>query len=87
MLDDEARRAAAIKRLKEKREFWTHLLVYVLVNGLLVVVWATTNRDAHFWPIWPIAGWGIGVVMHAWETFRPGPTEAAIQREMNRGNR
>ena len=87
MMDDQERRAAAIKRLKEKRDFWTHVLVYVMVNSLLVVIWYATNSDTHFWPIWAMIGWGIGLVMHAWETWRPSISEAAIEREMNKGVR
>jgi len=83
-MDDQQRRDEAIKRIKEKRDFTTHLLVYVLVNALLVVVWAM-NSNSYFWPIWVIAGWGIGLVMHAWETFRRPISEEAIRREMNKG--
>lgn len=85
-MDDQQRREAAVERLKAKREFWTHLFVYVAVNGLLVVVWAVTNSDAYFWPIWPMAGWGIGLVVHAWETFRRPISETAIRKEMEKGS-
>jgi len=81
---DDARRQEAISRLKQKREFWTHLFVYFAVNTLLVVVWLTTDVGGYFWPIWPIAGWGIGVTMHAFETFRRPIGEEAIEREMAR---
>lgn len=36
-------RDRAIKRLKKRRDFSAHLLVYVLVNAFLVVIWALTN--------------------------------------------
>jgi len=86
MVDEQSRREAAIERLKEKRDFWTHALVYLAVNTLLVVVWATSQGDGHFWPVWSISGWGIGLLIHGWETFRPRISEQAIQREMERGN-
>jgi len=43
---DEAERArdVAIKRLIAKRGFRAHAVVYVLVNLLLVIVWATASR-------------------------------------------
>jgi len=84
MVDEQARREAAIQRLKDKRDFWTHVLVYVVVNAFLVGVWAWSSGDAHFWPVWSIGGWGIGLLFHAWETFRPRISEAAIQREMRK---
>ena len=83
---DEERREAAVKRLKAKREFWQHVVVYVLVNSLLVVIWAVTNSGTHFWPMWPMLGWGIGLAMHAWDTFRSPISEEAIRKEMGRGN-
>jgi class 3 adenylate cyclase len=40
------------------------LTVYVLVNVLLIAIWAASGAG-YFWPIWPILGWGIGVAGHA----------------------
>lgn len=77
-------RQAAIERLEARREFWMHLFIYVAVNTLLIVIWYVTNPDNHFWPIWPIAGWAIGLGAHAVETFRRPISEAAIQKEIDR---
>ena len=80
--------AEAIKRIKEKRDFFQHLAIYVAVNVLLVVIWAMTGRDGGFWPAWVMLGWGIGVAAHAWSVFRQRPiTEEEIQREMDRSRR
>ena len=77
-------RDLAIRRLKKQRDFWGHLLVYVLVNTFLVVIWAVTG-SGFFWPVFFIVGWGIGVVMNAWDAFgRWGFTEDRIRREMDR---
>jgi hypothetical protein len=82
---DVDRRQAAIKRLEAKRGFGIHLVVYLLVNALLVVVWLMTGRG-YFWPIWPIAGWGIGLAAHRWMTYRRKPiSEDDIRREMEKG--
>ena len=86
-MDDLERREAAIKRLRERRDFWTHLVTYIVVNAFLVVVWFVTNDGGYFWPVWPIAGWGIGLLIHAFETFRRPIGEDAIRREMERGPR
>lgn len=80
----DAVRERAIKRLKKRRDFVGHLLVYVMVNGIVVTIWAMTNLHGFFWPIFPILIWGIGVVMNAWEVYR-GDTfsEEQIQREID----
>ncbi len=86
MTDDQDQRKQAIGRLQAKRGFAEHLAIYLIVNALLVVVWAFTWRG-YFWPIWPIAGWGIGVAMHGWGVFLRRPiSEDDIRREMERGH-
>ncbi len=80
---DEELRREAIVRLGKKRDFGAHLLAYVLVNGLLIVLWAVTGAG-FFWPLFPLMGWGIGVAFHAWDTYGRPPTEERIRREMDR---
>jgi hypothetical protein len=78
-------RERAIKRLKKRRDFSGHLLVYVLVNTFLVVIWAMTDPDGFFWPVFPIVGWGIGVVLNAWDVYRNDEfDEEQIRREIER---
>jgi hypothetical protein len=85
MTDDFERREAAISRLKNKRAFWQGLVAYVVINLFLVGVWAVTGAG-YFWPIWIMAGWGMGVVLHAYSTFVQRPiTEEDVDREMGRG--
>jgi hypothetical protein len=81
---DDALRDAAVTRLRKKRDFATHVLIYLLVNGFLVVIWAVTGGD-FFWPIFPIAGWGIGLAANAWDVYGRRPiSESEIQQEMER---
>ena len=78
-------RDRAIKQLKKRHDFATHLLVYILVNSFIVVIWATTNSGGFFWPVFPIVGWGIGLVMNAWDVWHPAEfDEDQIHREMSR---
>ena len=82
---DQTARGRAVTRLKKRRDFRGHLLVYVLVNTFLVVIWAVTDAHGFFWPVFPIVGWGIGVVMNAWDVFwRPPITEHDIRHEIER---
>lgn len=76
-------RERAIKHLKKRRDFAGHLLVYVLVNAFIVLIWAMTDDGGFFWPVFPIVGWGIGVVMNAWDVYRSDEfDEEEILREM-----
>ncbi len=82
---EQAARGQAVTQLKKRRDFHAHLLVYVLVNAFLVVLWAVIDVHGFFWPVFFIAGWGIGVVMNAWDVYWRHPiTEADIQREIER---
>ena len=77
-------RGRALGRLKKKADFRVHLLIYVLVNGMLVLIWAMTGAG-FFWPVFPIAGWGIGVVANAVDAYAVDePTEDQIEDEMER---
>jgi hypothetical protein len=53
----------ARKRVEEKKGFYTHLASYVVVNAMLVIIWAITS-PGYPWFIWPLAGWGIGIIFH-----------------------
>ena len=77
-------RERALRRLRKRRDFHTHLLVYVLVNSFVVVIWAVTG-SGFFWPVFFIVFWGIGVVLNAWDVYhRDEFTEEEIAREMAR---
>ena len=80
----EERRAMAIRRIKAKDEFRVHLIVFLCVNAMLALVWALTSQGKFFfWPIIPMAFWGIGLVMHGYTAYRQNVyTEDQIQQEM-----
>lgn len=85
MDDLEGRREAAVKRLNAKRAFKNHLAVYLIVNTMLVVIWAVSGQG-YFWPVWSIAGWGVGLAFNAWSAYFERPiSEDEIRREMERG--
>ena len=77
-------RQQAIQRIRSKRELRVHVAVYVAVNALLVLIWAVTGAG-YFWPVWPILGWGIAIVIHAVTVYQGSSeiTEAEINREMH----
>jgi hypothetical protein len=82
-----AEREQVRKRLQDRRDFGSHLVVFVVVNAFLIAAWATTG-SGYFWPAWVLASWGIGLVLHAWETFVHRPvTEADVDAELRRHHR
>ena len=57
----------------------------MLVNAFLVVAWAVIDGHGFFWPVFLVVGWGIGVVMKAWDACRrPQITGQASRRETGR---
>jgi hypothetical protein len=68
--DGELRRKAR-KRAEEKAGFYTHFGVYVMVNLFLIVIWWFTGGPGTFpWFIFPLFGWGIGLVAHFIGTWK-----------------
>jgi hypothetical protein len=77
-------RAEARKRVEARREFGSHVVVYVVINAFLIAIWAFTGAG-YFWPVWVLAGWGAGLVLHAWDTFVRRPiSEADVEAELRR---
>ncbi len=84
MTTDTDLRERAFRHLKKVRDFRTHLAVYLLFNGFVVVIWAMTG-SGFFWPVFLIGFWGIGLAMNAWDVYvAEDPDEEAIQQEMRR---
>jgi hypothetical protein len=81
---DVALRELALDRLKKQADFKLHAMIYLLVNGFLVVIWWMTGAS-FFWPIFLIFGWGIGVAANWWDAYlRAVPTEVEIDKEIAR---
>ena len=68
--DDDRAYQAAQKRAEELQGFYIHLLVYLVVNAGLFTINALSKGDGgNWWFYWPLAGWGIGLVIHSLATF------------------
>jgi hypothetical protein len=81
-------RAVAVARLRKRRDLGAHVLAYVLVNLFLNGIWWLTTPGGFYWPMFPMLGWGIGLVFHAWDVFvGSAPSEEAIRHEMDRLSR
>jgi hypothetical protein len=53
-----------------------HLFWYVVANLAQVVVWWAYDQEHHFWPVWSIVFWGIGLAFHAWTVLAPSTSNA-----------
>ena len=59
-----------LHELARKRvEFRRHLVVYFVIISILWMIWFLTGAG-YIWPIWPMAGWGIGVIFHYMFEYR-----------------
>ena len=58
----------AKKKVENLKAFYIHLVIYVLVNILLFVVNLVTY-DGYWWFIYPLGGWGMGLIAHSLSTF------------------
>lgn len=85
---DEGLREQAMARLHKRREFTDHLTVFVVVNAVIWAVWLVIGLSAGSWwpwPIFPTIGWGLGLILHAWDVYLRRPiTEADVDAEVRR---
>lgn len=83
------------KRVRDMKSFYTHLVVYVIVNGLLIILWAISDRGFP-WFLFPLAGWGIGLFFHWYNIFvengilgrswEERKVKELVEKERRRGN-
>lgn len=67
---DEGELEAAKEQWKQRqrREFYSHLTSYCIINGFLLMVNLLTTRG-YIWVVWPMMGWGIGLAFHYVNAF------------------
>jgi hypothetical protein len=66
-MDEEALQQAAKKRVDLKIGFYTHLLVFVLVNSGMYLM--NNFSGGQRWHHFPLFGWGLGLAIHGIVTF------------------
>jgi hypothetical protein len=54
----------ARRRAGAKLGLYIHAAVYIAVNAFLALVQTQTTPQIH-WNLWPLAGWGLGLAIHA----------------------
>jgi len=85
MADDEAYKKAK-KRVEAKIGFYFHLAAYIFVNLGLIFIWYFATGGGYQWFLWPIMGWGIGLLFHGLSVFvaTGSMKERMIQKELER---
>jgi len=76
----------ARKRLEARKGFYKHLVVYVVVNIILVIIWAFPAGRGYPWFLWVLGFWGLGVLFNFFDVFvwpRKGD-KRAIEKEVDK---
>lgn len=86
-VEDQSKHELVRLRRQAWRGFLFHLIPYLCVNGLLVLLNLLTTDFP--WALFPILGWGIGILSHLLAVAFPNPErlERLLQREQDRKRR
>jgi hypothetical protein len=77
-------RRRALKRVHAKVGFYWHFLCFALVNAALVAINFSYTPE-RLWFVWPLAGWGAALLLHAFAVFQGrGLTDDMIEAEVRR---
>lgn len=71
----------AKKRVASKKAFKIHFTVYILVSLLLTFI---SLSNGSFWFIFPIVGWGIGILAHKFALNSMLNNQDDVEEEFNR---
>lgn len=69
----------AKRHVERKIGFYIHLGVYLAVNTGLILL-NLTQTPGKIWSVWPLFGWGIGLLFHGLAVFLNTPGVAWKQR-------
>lgn len=98
MSDDEIRKMA-VRRVRRKKGFFSHLMVYIIVNAFLWCIWALSaglfnwgpwwgmhDGRLYMWPLWVTVFWGIGLLFHCLSVFafHGGWEQSEVEKEIQR---
>lgn len=58
----------ACKKVKEIKGFYIHFICYVIIIALMVYINLKYSPE-HLWFIYPLIGWGVGLIGHGVGVF------------------
>jgi len=72
---EEIKYQQALKRVKRIKGFYTHLMVYIVINAMLLIAnYKNSDANENFWR-WQsfntLFFWGIGLTVHGLSVFLP----------------
>jgi hypothetical protein len=77
----------AERQVERKIRFGLHLLIYLVVNGALMLS-HELHHDEHIWSFGPLVGWGIGLLFHGMSVLLRAPNAAwklrMIEKELHK---
>lgn len=78
-MDDKELYKLAKRRVMAKKGFKIHLATFIAVSILLFIISFLNGQN---WWIYPVVGWGIGVVIHAVSLSSSLGSGSDIEKEM-----
>ena len=84
--ESEDLRSQAVKRIKRKRDFLGHVVLFLVVNAGLWVIWAIDGGNTDdLWPAWVTGIWSAILVLDAFKVYGERPiTDQQIESEIAR---
>ena len=78
----------ASKRVKDRKRFYSSLATYLIVNAVLIVIWALSGQG-YMWFLWPLGIWGVFVLGDYLRifVFGKGSDQRAIEKEVEKMKR
>ncbi len=70
-MDQEEKYRRAMKRVAALKRFYSHFFIYAAIIIMLFVI-DLLDQSGNFWFYWPLLGWGIAIVAHAFAVFGCG---------------
>lgn len=80
-MDKKHKYKIAQKRVEAKIGFFIHAAVYLGVNALLITLNLTSSAK-EIWFIYPLVGWGLGLLLHFVLVYWQTPTTGDWQKRM-----
>lgn len=89
-MNNEPRDEALWKMAKKRASFKWSFYTYVFINTFLICIWYfTSGPGSYFWPVWPVLGWGVGIIfqyLHAYQgdkMFTAGQEYERLKNQQN----